>query len=68
MVAIYVDTPTYGEILVKDVIIDVNGNLEGGIDVYDDCGDWWFEVVGVSTDDVEGNPEYLEDLIDANAF
>lgn len=69
MAAIYVETETYGEILVKDCIIDVDGkNLEGGIDVFDDRGDWWFIVVGVSTDDVEGEGEYLEDLIDANAF
>lgn len=68
MAQIIVRTPNYGEVRVKSVMLPYDKNFVEGVDVYDDTNAWWFDAAGVSIDDLEGEPEKLEELINSNAF
>ena len=60
------DTANYGQLNVKDIMIDIDGtNLEGGIRIYDQNNKTYAEVVGMSTDDLEdGNCEDIETIVE----
>ena len=56
-------TPNYGDLTVKDVIIDVDGtNLIDGVDVFDEDGKLLIEVAYESVYDIN-NPNELEKFI-----
>lgn len=56
-------TPNYGDLTVKDVIIDVDGtNLIDGVDVFDEDGKLLIEIAYESVYDIN-NPNELENLI-----
>lgn len=56
-------TPNYGDLTVKDVIIDVDGtNLIDGVDVFDEDGKLLIEIAYESVYDIN-NPNELENFI-----
>lgn len=60
-----IETPKYGYVTVKDVMIETDDtNLESGVEILDEMDFPICEVVGYSSDELIENPNLIDELIE----
>ena len=60
---------SYGDIKVKDVMVDIDGtNLMDGVDIFYEGNVYCTSITGVDSEHLSENPEYLEKILESEYF